>query len=89
MLSTNLKQLKKCCSNCKNYNGNFCKTFTASTQPDPDKFTCSYFDRNTPLIVTGITLGIDCISTLCNKATDYLNKKCNEYTVKPEDIKEK
>ena len=96
MIKNDIEQMKRCCKNCKNYNGNFCKTFTAVKQPDPNTFSCSYFTRTTPLVVTGISLGIKCIKAICDKTTDIINEctkkyeqeHVKDYTVKPEDIKE-
>ena len=89
MLSTNLKQLKKCCNNCRNYNGDDCRVITCKhphTKNDPDNFYCAYFKRTTPLIVTGMNIGIDCLNAIKNKLSDACDN--STYTVRKEDIKE-
>ena len=91
MLSTNLKQLKKCCNNCRNYSGDDCRVVACKhphTKHDPDNFYCAYFKRTTPLIVTGIDLVAKCISAVSDKVSEALKARNGTYTVKPEDIKE-
>ena len=93
MIKDELKKLKTCCNNCKNYNGNFCRIITCAqpkTKMDPDSFKCTYFKRNTHPIIPIINIVAGSVNTLANKITDKLNdtKSDKDYDVKPEDIKE-
>lgn len=91
MIKETIKDMKRCCNNCRNYTGNFCKVITCShpnTKNDPDNFYCAYFKRNKPLIVSSIDLVAKCISAVSDKVSEALEARNGTYTVKPEDIKE-